>query len=311
MSPFMSLGTTPAVAPRRPTGGKPAPPRGQPRPATSSRRTRRRRRRPCSKPATARCAASWRATAGSISTSADWNAATGRAEASCSSGGGGGGDLPDRAERVERISRGEFGTVQPSARRAGFDRPVRKTANEQYLVAAGLPDPTRLPDPHDRAAAAARVPAAPTPPRHTVSGGDRLSCLRRAGAQAGFGFAIINVMTVELRAEAPRAPQLTVQVGIDFGSAIAGVIGHKTYQYDLCGDAVNTAARMCSGSEPGRVHVSQEAYRYLRGRFGAKSRGPRYYKGKGEMYTYFLENAPGALPEEATPAPADAAEAIY
>ena len=57
--------------------------------------------------------------------------------------------------------------------------------------------------------------------------------------------------------------------------------------------------------------MSQEAYRYLRGRFGAKSRGPRYYKGKGEMYTYFLENAPGALPEEATPAPADAAEAIY
>ena len=52
-------------------------------------------------------------------------AATGRAEASCSSGGGGGGDLPDRAERVERISRGEFGTVQPSARRAGFDRPAR------------------------------------------------------------------------------------------------------------------------------------------------------------------------------------------
>mmetsp|Transcript_20240 Transcript_20240/g.65056 ORF Transcript_20240/g.65056 Transcript_20240/m.65056 type:complete len:408 (-) Transcript_20240:312-1535(-) len=283
---------------------------------------------------------------GTASTSADWYAATGRAEASCSSGGGGGGDLPDRAERVERISRGEFGTVQPSARRAGFDRParpqraqlaesfsecaflfakvdglsallndataepprvikllqsmfdrfdrladvfqlqkVRKTANEQYLVAAGLPDPTRLPDPHDRAAAA-----------------------------AGFGFAIINVMSVvnlELRAEAPRAPQLTVQVGIDFGSAIAGVIGHKTYQYDLCGDAVNTAARMCTGSEPGRVHVSQEAYRYLRGRFGATSRGPRYYKGKGEMYTYFLENAPGALPEEATPAPADAAEAIY
>ena len=52
-------------------------------------------------------------------------AATGRAEASCSSSGGGGGDLPDRAERVERISRGEFGTVQPSARRAGFDRPAR------------------------------------------------------------------------------------------------------------------------------------------------------------------------------------------
>ena len=47
----------------------------------------------------------------------------------------------------------------------------------------------------------------------------------------------------ELR-QALEGHELTVQVGIDFGSAIAGVIGHKTYQYDLCGDAVNTAARM-------------------------------------------------------------------
>ena len=72
-----------------------------------------------------------------------------------------------------------------------------------------------------------------------------------------------------------------------------GVIGHKTYQYDLCGDAVNTAARMCAGSEPGRVHVSQAAWDQLRGRFGATYRGTRVYKGKGEMHTYFLDNTPG------------------
>jgi len=106
----------------------------------------------------------------------------------------------------------------------------------------------------------------------------------------------------ELR-QALEGHELTVQVGIDFGSAIAGVIGHMTYQYDLCGDAVNTAARMCSGSEPGHVHVSEAAYSQLRGRFAATYRGTRVYKGKGEMHTYFLRNEPPptAPPGAATP----------
>ena len=76
------------------------------------------------------------------------------------------------------------------------------------------------------------------------------------------------------------------------GSAIAGIIGHKTFQYDLCGDAVNTAARMCSTSEPGRVHVSEATYQLLNHRFDVERRGVREVKGKGRMETYFVHNAP-------------------
>lgn len=108
---------------------------------------------------------------------------------------------------------------------------------------------------------------------------------------------------------------LKLQVGINSGSAIAGVIGHKTMQYDLCGDAVNTAARMCSYSLPGHVHVSQETYRLVSHRFAAVCRGARAIKGKGTMNTYFLINLPAdqvelslqlrnpvaALPNDATP----------
>ena len=54
------------------------------------------------------------------------------------------------------------------------------------------------------------------------------------------------------------------QVGIHSGSAIAGIVGHKTFQYDLCGDAVNTAARMCSYSSPGHVHISEAVTRAAR-----------------------------------------------
>ena len=149
---------------------------------------------------------------------------------------------------------------------------VRKTANEYYLVAAGLPDPRMLPMPQDRACAI-----------------------------AGFGFALLNVaplITLELERMGfdLRDVKITLQVGLHSGSAIAGIIGHKTFQYDLCGDAVNTAARMCSTSEPGRVHVSDATHTLLRHRFDAEHRGEREVKGKGMMRTFFLHNAPpGAI----------------
>ena len=140
---------------------------------------------------------------------------------------------------------------------------MRKTANEFYLVAAGLPDPRPLPTPEDRACGI-----------------------------AAYAFAILgcmDVLNVELR---PLGIQFTLQVGLHSGSAIAGIIGHKTFQYDLCGDAVNTSARMCSYSKPGQVHVSVDTWRLLRHHYPAIPRGKREIKGKGMMDTFFLMNMP-------------------
>ena len=140
---------------------------------------------------------------------------------------------------------------------------VRKTANEYYLVAAGLPDPKILPTAEDRACGI-----------------------------AAYGFAMITIMHI-LNLELKRLGVLfTVQVGIHSGSAIAGVIGQKTVQYDLCGDAVNTAARMCSYSLPNHVHVSETTHQLLYHRFGAVCRGESQIKGKGRMKTFFLVNLP-------------------
>jgi len=99
----------------------------------------------------------------------------------------------------------------------------------------------------------------------------------------------MDVLNIELR---PLGISFTLQVGLHSGGAIAGIIGHKTFQYDLCGDAVNTSARMCSYSKPGHVHVSDVSYKLLSHRYPAIARTPMEIKGKGLMQTYYLLNMP-------------------
>ena len=174
------------------------------------------------------------------------------------------------------IQRGEAGEVEPeqvvSALQLVFDRfdkladtfkvqKVRKTVNEYYMVAAGLPDPEVL-----------------------------VGAEQRALAITALAFSMVHAMDV-INAE-PIMVELGVvlqcQVGINSGSAIAGIIGHKRFQYDLCGDAVNTAARMCSYSAPGCINVSPATLQLVETKYEAIFRGERAVKGKGNMALYFL-----------------------
>lgn len=79
-----------------------------------------------------------------------------------------------------------------------------------------------------------------------------------------------------------------MRIGIDTGPVIAGVIGTAKISYDLWGDAINTASRMQSHGLPGRIHLTEKAYRRLQGKYLCEDRGLIQVKGKGEMHTYFL-----------------------
>jgi adenylate cyclase len=82
--------------------------------------------------------------------------------------------------------------------------------------------------------------------------------------------------------------ELTIRIGINTGSVVAGVIGRKKFIYDLWGDAVNTASRMESHGEPSKIHVTEVVYERLKDTFTFEDRGEIEVKGKGLMKTYFL-----------------------
>lgn len=82
-----------------------------------------------------------------------------------------------------------------------------------------------------------------------------------------------------------------MRLGIHTGPVVAGIVGVKKFQYDIWGDTVNTAARMESSGEIGKVNISQHTYELLKNdpQFSFESRGKIQAKGKGEMEMWFVE----------------------
>jgi len=84
-----------------------------------------------------------------------------------------------------------------------------------------------------------------------------------------------------------------VRIGIHTGPVVAGIVGVKKFAYDIWGDTVNTASRMESSGEPGRVNISQYTYQLIKDdpSFSFEPRGKVQAKGKGEVEMWFVERA--------------------
>jgi len=81
---------------------------------------------------------------------------------------------------------------------------------------------------------------------------------------------------------------LELRIGIDSGHVVAGVIGSVKFSYDLWGDVVNTASRMESTGQGGKIQVTEAVYHLLKDQFKLEKRGLVDVKGKGKILTYWL-----------------------
>ncbi len=79
-----------------------------------------------------------------------------------------------------------------------------------------------------------------------------------------------------------------LRIGIHTGSVIAGVVGQKKYSYDIWGDTVNTASRMESSGEIGRVNISATTYKLIKDFFQCEFRGKMPVKYKGDIAMFFV-----------------------
>ena len=126
-----------------------------------------------------------------------------------------------------------------------------KTIGDSYMVAGGLPVPH---------------------PDHT----------------AAIAEMALDMCDVVERFRAETGIELAVRVGIDTGPAVAGVIGHRKFSYDVWGDTVNMASRMESHGLPGCIQVTEAVQVQLSGRYECRLRGTIDVKGKGPTTTYVL-----------------------
>ncbi len=134
-----------------------------------------------------------------------------------------------------------------------------KTIGDAYMAAAGLPAPHP-----DGAAAAVR--------------------------------AALEIRDFILLRRAQNPAAFTVRIGVHTGPVVAGIVGVKKFAYDVWGDTVNTAARMESSGEEGKVNISAATHDLIKDRFVCMYRGEVAAKGKGAMGMYFVEKAVAGIP---------------
>ncbi len=81
---------------------------------------------------------------------------------------------------------------------------------------------------------------------------------------------------------------LHIGIGLNTGELVAGYIGStRTMSYSVIGDAVNTAARLCSAAKAGQIIISEHTYSYCKDDFDTIQLDPIKAKGKSKPLTVY------------------------
>ncbi len=75
---------------------------------------------------------------------------------------------------------------------------------------------------------------------------------------------------------------IELKIGINAGSLASGVVGKTKFAYDIWGETVNTASRLCDVSRGGRIIVSKKMLNYC-ANYNSQKIGITLLKGLGEV----------------------------
>lgn len=84
--------------------------------------------------------------------------------------------------------------------------------------------------------------------------------------------------------------ELELRIGIASGPVVAGVVGRGKFIYDLWGDTVNLAYRLCTEGEPGTIQCDGQMFERLQGRFIFAKPMLLFLKGKDYVPVYRLRS---------------------
>jgi adenylate cyclase len=105
--------------------------------------------------------------------------------------------------------------------------------------------------------------------------------------------AAVEVRDYMIQRKAERSlkgqPHWDVRIGLHRGPLVAGVVGVRKIAYDVWGDTVNTASRIESAGEPGRINVSAAFHDRIRDHVVSEYRGGIECKNRGKVEMFFVD----------------------